>query len=75
MEQSKQTIISSLDGINSYLTSPVYFQKHPVDGLIMPIKDPERKLFKEMKDNTFELGKNIVKAYEDMCKVYYNSII
>lgn len=74
LEQSKQTIISSLYGINSYLTSIVYFQEHPVDGFIMPIKDPERKLFNEMKYNTSKLGKNIVRAYTEMCKVY-NPII
>lgn len=74
MEQSKQIIINSLYGINSYLASPVYFQNHCVDGLIMPIKDPERKLFNEMKDNTFKLRESIVRAYEEMCKIY-NSII
>lgn len=68
LEENKNIIIDSLDRINSYLKSPNYFQNHPVDGFIMPKKEPDRELFIKMKKDTFELRKIIINAYNQMCE-------
>lgn len=66
LEENKNIIIDSLDKINNYLKSEDYFQNHPVDGFIMPKKEQDRKLFIEMKNNTFELRQIIINAYNQM---------
>lgn len=74
LEENKNIIINSMNEINSYLKSPEYFQYHPVDGFIMPKKDPERKLFNEMQNDTFNLRKIIIEAHNQMCETI-NTII
>ncbi|AGX41911.1 SMEK domain-containing protein [Clostridium saccharobutylicum] len=69
LEDNKNIIINSMNEINSYLKSPIYFQYHPVDGFIMPKKDPERKLFNEMQNTTFNLRKIIIEAHNQMCEL------
>ncbi|GAA0093329.1 hypothetical protein UT300009_33590 [Paraclostridium bifermentans] len=66
LEQNKLEIIESLSTINSYLKSPIYFKYSGFGEFIIPVKDPERKIFNEMKDNTFSLRKNIIEKYNEI---------
>jgi len=69
LEIKKQLIISYLCEFAAYLSSPVYFTTHPVDGFIMPNKDPERTFFNEMKNETFNLRKKIIQAHEEFHEI------
>ena len=74
LEQYKQRIILSLCEINAYLSSPLYFQDHPTDGYIMPIKDPERVKFKELNENAIRIRTVIIKSYQEMCNIFNTAI-
>lgn len=67
LEQNKLEIIESLDKINAYLKSQIYFKYSGIGEFIIPVKDAERKFFNEMKDNTLNLRKNIIKNYNELC--------
>lgn len=74
LENYKQEILDSLSDLTNYLSSPIYFQAHTLDGFIMPIKDYDRKNYNEMSEKTYELRNKIVTSYQEMCKTY-NSLI
>lgn len=73
LNEKKQIIIECLSKLSCYLSNPIYFQEHNLEGHIMPLKDPKRINYNKMKNDTYNISKKLIKAYNDLCSIIHKN--